>query len=530
MSGEERRTKERVDERDHLTLTVGDVEDAYDVQRVTRSVGALAEFNRAGVLGPADVHVAEALGRLGVEESPDVLLAIALAVRSARLGSVCLDLSTARETTVVEGVAVDSLPWPTPQGWVDALGASPLVAVGADAQAGKPLRLVGSVVYLDRYWRDEQIVAAAVDAAHVRPAPEVDRERLRAAVDRLFGSGDADRQRLAAIVAAGRWFSVIAGGPGTGKTTTVARLLALLCDQPGPAPRLALAAPTGRAAARLLEAVTTQAAQFDSADRDRLGDLRASTLHRLLGWKPGSRTRFRHDRTNPLPYDAVIVDEASMVSLTMMARLADALRTDARLVLVGDPDQLASVEVGAVLGDLVRREAAPGSVETDTHLVEADLADLDAAERRAALTSGVVRLAHVYRFSGQIEALAEGVRRGDADTVLGLLDDGSESVELVESEAGEGLRTDVVGAGAAVVEAARAGDAARAVDALGVHRLLCAHREGRTALPGGACGPRIGCASGWTGTPATGPGTSAGRCSSPRTTTGSGCSTVTQES
>ena len=119
---------------------------------------------------------------------------------------------------------------------------------------------------------------------------------------------------------------------------------------------MALAAPTGKAAARLTEAVAAVTPGARRRDRDRLGTLTASTLHRLLGWRPGARGRFRHDRANRLPYDVVVVDEASMVSLTLMARLAEALRPDARLVLVGDPDQLASVEAGAVLGDLVARE------------------------------------------------------------------------------------------------------------------------------------------------------------------------------
>ena len=169
--------------------------------------------------------------------------------------------------------------------------------------------------------------------------------------------GEADRQQLAAAVSALGRVSVLAGGPGTGKTTTVARLLALLRDQPGPALRIALAAPTGKAAARLEEAVRAAAAELDPEDQRRLGDLTASTLHRLLGWLPSNRSRFRHDATNQLPHDVVIVDEMSMVSLTLMARLLEAVRPSARLVLVGDPDQLSSVEAGAVLADIAR---APG--------------------------------------------------------------------------------------------------------------------------------------------------------------------------
>ena len=149
--------------------------------------------------------------------------------------------------------------------------------------------------------------------------------------------------------------SVLAGGPGTGKTTTVAPAAgAAARAAPGRA-RIALAAPTGKAAARLEEAVRSSTASLPAEDRARLGELPATTLHRLLGWRPEARSRFRHDRTNRLPFEVVVVDEASMVSLTMMARLLEALRPTTRLVLVGDPDQLASVEAGAVLGDLVDR-------------------------------------------------------------------------------------------------------------------------------------------------------------------------------
>ena len=153
--------------------------------------------------------------------------------------------------------------------------------------------------------------------------------------------------------------TVLTGGPGTGKTTTVARLLALLAEQASlsgkPPLRIALAAPTGKAAARLLEAVQLEVDKLDAVDRDRLPELKASTLHRLLRSRPDNSSRFRHHRENRLPHDVIVVDETSMVSLTLMARLLEAVRPDSRLLLVGDPDQLASVEAGAVLADHGRR-------------------------------------------------------------------------------------------------------------------------------------------------------------------------------
>src|SRR5262249_19935545 len=174
-------------------------------------------------------------------------------------------------------------------------------------------------------------------------------------------------------------------------------------------PRLALAAPTGKAAARLAEAVRHEVAQLDSTDRTRLGELHALTLHRMLGWKPVSSSRFRHDRANRLPHDVIVVDETSMVSLTMMARLLEAVRPDARLILVGDADQLASVEVAAVLADLVDGLSARGDV------------------RVAALRTS-------HRFGAAIGDLAASIRVGDADEVLRQLRAGDQHIEFVEND------------------------------------------------------------------------------------------------
>ena len=168
-----------------------------------------------------------------------------------------------------------------------------------------------------------------------------------------------EEQRDATERATRQWTTVLTGGPGTGKTASVARLLAVLSEQheasAGRPPRIALAAPTGKAAARLQESVARERdhGRMPAQDAARLVGIGASTVHRLLGWRPDNSTRFRHHRANPLPYDVVVVDEVSMVSLTQMARLLEALRPTTRLVLVGDPDQLASVEAGAVLADLV---------------------------------------------------------------------------------------------------------------------------------------------------------------------------------
>jgi len=454
--------------------------------------GLLAAFNQAGVLNPADVHTAEPVCRIGQGVDERVRLALALTVRALRNGSVCIDLRTVRTTAFDEAeraIDISELPWPEPDEWIQACTASPLVADGADQPGGRPLRLAGGLLYLERYWQQEELVRAQLQRRFAAPAPDIDQSRLSAAFPRLFdheglAPGEADRQQLAAAVSALSRVSVLAGGPGTGKTTTVARLLALLRDQPGPALRIALAAPTGKAAARLEEAVRAATAQLEPDDQHRLGDLTASTLHRLLGWLPSNRSRFRHDATNQLPHDVVIVDEMSMVSLTLMARLLEAVRPSARLVLVGDPDQLSSVEAGAVLADIAR---APGTPDANLRrrLVELDLI----SDQETAPVHGVVQLTHTWRFGGAINALARAVRGADADAVVAVLRSGASDVQFSEvdleaapteasARALVGVTAQVRAAGVAMLEAARSGDIAAALAALDRHRLLCAHRRG----------------------------------------------------
>jgi len=432
-----------------------------------RATGLLRTFAEAGVLVPADVHVALRLARLGGEADETVLLAVALAVRGVRTGSVCVELATVADTVVPEETpsATDAVtdpvspPWPTD--W-SAVKRSPVVAVGTDP-TWRPLRLVDGLLYLDRYWQQEELVRRELDDRAAQAPPPVH----LAPLDGLFPEPGSDRQRLAAAVAAGRWVSVITGGPGTGKTHTVARLLKLLMDQPGPVPRIALAAPTGKAAARLQESVQAQAATIGLPL-----DLTASTLHRLLGWRPDNRSRFRHDAGNRLPFDVVVVDESSMVPLTLMARLLDAVRPSARLILVGDPDQLTPVEAGAVLSDLVHRPSAAAVPPSD--VPGATGADLDDDELRQ-LANGVVRLRDTHRFGAGIGALAEAIRTGDADEAVRLLGAGD---GLSREENTDGLAADILAGAGPMLAAAAAGDRVAALGMLGDHRLLCAHRLG----------------------------------------------------
>ncbi|WP_336920954.1 exodeoxyribonuclease V subunit alpha [Aquipuribacter sp. SD81] len=507
-----------------------------------RADGLLRVMNDAGVLSAADVHLASRLGVLVGESDDRVLLAAALAVRSTRQGSVVVDLARVADTVVLDAEDPDAttpdettpdettpdettpdgttpdatapdgttpdggasagasdlgaLPWPEPGAWVAACAASALTT-GDDA----PLRLHGTGLWLARYDAQERLVVDELRRRTAAAPDDLDLDVLRAGLDRLFPAADAD-QRLAAAVCALSRVSVLAGGPGTGKTTTVSKVLALLREQ-HPTWRVALAAPTGKAAARLDEAVASSSAGFAAADRERVGRLEGTTVHRLLGWRPGSRSRFRHDRTNRLPYEVVVVDEASMVPLTLMARLLEALRDTTRLVLVGDPDQLASVEAGAVLGDLVDRGAlgsrtARAAAALDV-VVPGHGARVVPARPAAYVRDGIAALTVNHRFdaASAIGRLADAVRDGRVEDAVDLLRDGAgapdapagpgrHGVELVEVaddaplplDALAAVERDVVAWGTALRHAALAGDPAGALRALDGHRLLCAHRRG----------------------------------------------------
>ena len=411
--------------------------------------GVLRVFNEAGILEAADVHVAVRLTELATGAPPgpgDVAaLALALAVRAVRNGSVCVDLA------VVEADSLQSdLPWPTIEEW--------LVALRASALLGEPpvLRLYDDrLLYLDRYWLEEQQVCTDL-LARIGADPPVDNAALDAGLARVFHRPGSAEQRAAAAIALSQLTTVLTGGPGTGKTTTVAGLLALLAEQAElaglPRPRIALAAPTGKASARLQEAVRVEIENLPPADRARLTGVQAVTLHRLLGPRPDTSARFRHHRGNRLPHDVIVVDETSMVSLTMMARLLEAVRPETRLILVGDPDQLSSVEAGAVLADLV-----------------------DGLGGRAKIAE--LRTSH--RFGASIGLLADAIRGGEADLALELLAAGGTHVEFIDGvDRAARLRDIVIPHALRVRAAAAGGDVAGAVAALDEHRLLCAHREG----------------------------------------------------
>ena len=416
----------------------------------------LQNWVAAGALRPLDL----ALTRLIHDQTPEhdaaVLLAVALTSERNQHGHVCLDLAAALAhphtllrarhaphadlTEVASGAVGDALAAQlatlTLAAWIERLAASGAIADQLHRNStapnatdnATPLVLAGTaerpLLYLRRYWTYEQQIRQGI-AARLRTPLAVPEATTRRLLDALFVAecSDPPWQRIACALAARSAFAIITGGPGTGKTTTVVRLLALLqslaLESGGAAWRIRLAAPTGKAAARLTDSIAAQVAGLPFAHLPG-GEaiLRAAipttatTLHRLLGPLPDSR-HFRYCAKQPLPAEIVVVDEASMIDVEMMAALLAALSPEARLILLGDQDQLASVEAGAVLGDLCQRaRAAHYTPETSAWLARvsgAHLPDVFIDPAGQPLDQAITMLRQSYRFhaEGGIGALAE---------------------------------------------------------------------------------------------------------------------------
>src|SRR3984957_12406178 len=384
-----------------------------------------------------DRHFAKFIDGFGTGELSAI--GAAMLSRNIRHGHICLDL--------VKGPAhfdepLTAFKWPKRATWEKAFAKNRAVGGPFD---GRPLVLDNAGrLYLRRYWEYEKALAQGI--------------LTRCDSKRPTKGQTGDLQELAIQTALARRFMVISGGPGTGKTTTVLKILERMVSQPGGENlRIALAAPTGKAAARLQETLLAGAGGNNGVGQDRLPKS-ASTLHRLLGSRHHS-VYFRHDAKNPLPVDLVIVDEASMVSLTMMAKLFAALPDRAQVILLGDRDQLSSVEPGAVLGDIARAASEPGP-----------------------LHGSLVVLTKNYRFGNEssIFALCNAVRDGQADRALQILNSGERPDILAgetptPSQVTEQLRPRVI---AGYSPYLRAPDPAEALKEFKKFRVLSALRGG----------------------------------------------------
>jgi exodeoxyribonuclease V alpha subunit len=391
----------------------------------------LDSLYREGALRTVDHALAQSLRRLDRDTPDRVLAAAALASQAIARGHAAFD---PRRPQLLTEAAIE---WPDGDEWLAAVADSRWIATPqADrpADPAAPLVLERGLLYLRRYREYERRLAQGLRRiAAFAPAP-ADLPALAPLFAALFPDArDDDRQARAAALALLQSLLLATGGPGTGKTTTIARLLVLLIAQARldgvPPPRIALAAPTGRAAERMAESLRAAAERLctlDAVDASLCDALprQASTLHRLLGSVPDS-PRFRHDARNPLAFDVIVVDEASMVDLPLMCKLVEAVPDGARLILLGDRDQLPSVEAGDVLAAIVDAAGDDDGLPAEWAAQLRPLLGEDTPVQHAAqpLSAYRVHLRRGYRQAESLDLapLAEATRAGDADTALELL-------------------------------------------------------------------------------------------------------------
>ncbi len=441
----------------------------------------LARWQARGVLRPLDTELGRLLLELDGEAAGELGLAAAGASLALSEGHSCLALARLPELLGAEPGDL-----PDQEQLQQTLQRSRLVGDSSSEQR-KPLVLdtVGRL-YLRRYFRYEQRVAESLKARLAAPVEHYDTEAVRAVLDKYFkpDSGQTNWQAIAVLAGLQSRLAVITGGPGTGKTTTVLWLMATMIELAisggKSAPRIVLAAPTGKAAARLSESLRERRTTLDCSDavRAAIPDS-AATLHRLLGTIPGS-SRFRHHADNPIDADVVIVDEASMIDLPLMARLLDALDDDTTLVLLGDRNQLASVEAGNVLAAICQ---AAGSGEVSVQRAEIIKqvigASLHGGPQATTFSDQVVELRRSWRFDEHsgLGQLAQAVLAGDSDAVIAGLREGRYA-DIGWQEHDDPSRAMVAFIGDHFAALADAADAATALSQVSQQGVLTALREG----------------------------------------------------
>jgi exodeoxyribonuclease V alpha subunit len=431
-------------------------------------------------LGPLERALLDSLQRLDPAAAPVVLASAALLCMALDKGDVCLPLAR----------LAGQRPWPEHalclpalSDWQAQLEASPLVGGDGDFT---PLILDRGRLYLARYQAYERRLAEQL-LARAADRPAVDEAQLIESLARLFAFNQQqpDWQRLAAAQAVRRRLAVISGGPGTGKTTTVVRLLAALLEQPG-CQQLAigLAAPTGKASARMAEAIRKAKADLpvSAAIKAALPD-EAHTLHHLLGSR-GDSPRVRHHADNPLALDVLVVDEASMVDLALMAKLLDALPPGARLILLGDKDQLCAVEAGAVFAELCEGRGFDARAADELQRLTGQ--PVPVSQPGSQLGDAVVLLSHSHRFAGHsgIGELARRINGGDIAGTLSLLKEKRSDLAWHHQPAPEALLERLERGYAPYLKTAQRGDPAAAFEAFNAFRALCAQREGVWGVAG----------------------------------------------
>jgi len=393
----------------------------------------LVHLKQLRLIRPLDYQFARFIEQEEGGDEPGLVLLAALASFQLSRGEVCLPLLNIDSVMLewprsIQQVVLQSLPN------VDQYQGLLQFKTISDGSIEAPLVISDRRLYLYRYWHYETFVSDKIN--HLAEPVVLDQQAIRAGLQQLFsdstGADETDWQQVAVAIALSRRFSVISGGPGTGKTTTVTKLLGLFVEQArqrGQSPLIRLAAPTGKAAARLSESIGAARNTLPlSQDTINLIPGEASTLHRLLGPIPNSK-QFRHHRDNPLHLDLLVVDEASMIDLPMMARLLDALPAQASVIFIGDKDQLASVEAGSVLGDICGWERGGQSGALQYGIAQsqylAEVCAIDNAEvagGQSAIADCLALLRKSYRFRGDsgIGRLAGLINGGDQQGVAAL--------------------------------------------------------------------------------------------------------------
>lgn len=387
----------------------------------------LTQFKQNSQISLLDIHLAEFLTNKA-ELNDDIVakrfsfLVLSLS-KEVRSGHVCLDLASLNPQ-VIEPQLWLELDSPNAQAWQAVLEQAQREQVVSDGTSLSPLIFTQNKLYFQRMWLDEINVAQYFN--HTKLNEEINYSvDLNAILSQLFSNNkeSIDWQKVAVAVALTRKIAIISGGPGTGKTTTVAKILAGI-RMTSPKARIMTAAPTGKAASRLTESLSRAIKQLSLASLNINAE--AITLHRLLGAKANNRA-FTHDKNNPLHVDVLVIDEASMVDLNMMARVIDALLPSTRLILLGDKDQLSSVEAGAVFGDLCAFIADGYSNFRAKELSQLSGFTVPISERTASITDSICLLQKSYRFneSSGIGLLANAVKDGRLSVVKKLLNDAS---------------------------------------------------------------------------------------------------------
>ena len=446
--------------------------------------GLIDCLRKEKILSPIDVHLAGLIKKVSHPGSEGLYLAAALASHHRLEGNICLDLSSVSGKQLKEDTDFPSCP--ELDRWLNILRREDVIGKPGEY---RPLILDGSRLYLYRYWNYEKKLVDSLKERAAHDPDGIDRKRLQEGLTRLFPSGfpgATDWQKVAVFASVMKNFCVISGGPGTGKTFTVAKILALLLELSAGTLRIALAAPTGKAAARLQESIKHSRNDLNCPESIKAAiPTEASTIHRLLKSIPDS-PYFRYDAKNPLPTDVVVVDEASMVDLALLSKLVQAISVSARLILLGDKDQLASVEAGAVLGDICdtgnEHGFSPHFSELYQKATGEKIENYADKQGSTCLQDSIIQLKKSYRFgpSSGIGEASRAVNEGDSAKAFNLLKSSSYDDalwrELPRPEMLPSALKERIIAGFA--PHLRERDHARVFDLFNRMRMLCAVREG----------------------------------------------------